>query len=117
MPKYPATIAPAPAVHQTAHRTRGDGWPEGAGTGGDTVVVAGGEGDGGGVGDVSDVMVLSLVVGSLLARRLLLAPGDRSLFGFGRQVRPAGSSYRWRSALSGVGVTPIAYSRRTRAMR
>src|SRR5262249_29654134 len=86
MPKYPATTATAPAVHQTAHRTRGGRWREGAGTGGDTVGVAGGEGDVVGVGGVSDVMGLSLVVSSLLVRGLILWPDDHSLFGFGRRT-------------------------------
>src|SRR5262249_18250068 len=84
MPKYPATIATPPTAHQAANRTRGGRRRGGAGTGGDAVGV--GEVEVGGVWGAAVVVGLPLVVGSLLARRLLpLGPGCRSLIGVGRR--------------------------------
>src|SRR5262245_25270516 len=62
MPKYAATTTTAAAAARAAHRTRRDRWRKGAGTGGDTVGDAGGEGEVGGAGDASVVMVISPVV-------------------------------------------------------
>ena len=69
-------------------------------TGGETVGVVGGGGDVGGALDVSDVMV-HLSIGASARRQAASIPP------YSMAVRE----------LPGVGVTPIAYSRRTRAMR
>src|SRR5262245_20421712 len=117
MPKYPATTATAKAAIQTAHRTRRGCWGAGAGTeggllpttaaGGDAVGVAGGGGD---VDCSGDVMMMSLLaVGCPNAGVSPCQFGSSPL----HSLRGSGGRWQW----PGVGVVPIAYSSRAKAMR